>query len=274
MVGFRISNPQSLFLMNESVRQRLLAINRDFYEQFGASFSGTRFGAQPGWDRIIHYFPRRGAVLDLGCGNGRLALFLEKQFQSLQDIETPKARNKPIRYVGLEGSETLLAIAREQTANLQSVSTEFFQVDLSSPEWHRESHYFDVVTALAVLHHIPGFEARRAFIAAAGGCLKPGGVLILSNWRFIQNPRMQRKLLPWSAAGLSEDDVEPGDYLLDWKKDGGGMRYAHQLDEAEVENLAAAAGLSVVEQFAADGREGDLSLYSVLREAQLSGPNR
>jgi SAM-dependent methyltransferase len=258
--------------MNESVRQRLLAINREFYEQFGASFSGTRFGAQPGWDRIIHYFPRRGAVLDLGCGNGRLALFLEKWIgdrgaETKEDHAGPRApiSGPIIRYVGLEGSSALLAIAREQTANLQRVSTEFFQVDLSSPEWHRESHYFDVVTALAVLHHIPGFEARRAFIAAAGGCLKPGGVLILSNWRFIQNPRMRRKLLPWSAAGLSEADVESGDYLLDWKKDGGGMRYAHQLDESEVVRLAAAAGLKVETHFTADGRERDLRLYSILR---------
>ncbi len=238
--------------MRESVRQRLLSINHEFYEQFGASFSGTRFGAQPGWDRIIHYFPKRGAVLDLGCGNGRLALYLE-------------GRLEQVRYVGLEGSAMLLAIARKQTENLKHISTEFFQVDLSTSEWHRESHHFDVVTALAVLHHIPGFEQRKRFIRAASGCLKPGGVLILSNWRFMQNPRMRRKLLPWAAAGLSQDDVEPGDFLLDWKKDGEGMRYAHQIDETEIKMLAESANLTIAEQFVADGRDRDLSLYSVLQ---------
>ena len=252
--------------MERIIQEKLLAINRTFYEQFAASFSGTRFGAQPGWDRIIHYFPRRGAVLDLGCGNGRLALFLEQRWEQLDDPDPPSAAPRPaIRYVGLEGSEGLIAIAREKTAALPHVSTEFFQTDLSTGAWHRASRSFDVVTALAVLHHIPGFGARKRFVQAAGQCLKPGGALILSNWRFAQNPRMRRKMLPWSAAGLSETDVEPGDYLLDWKKDGAGMRYAHQLDEAEVEALAAAAGLVVVEQFAADGREGDLSLYSVLK---------
>jgi SAM-dependent methyltransferase len=167
--------------------------------------------------------------------------------------------------VGLEGSAALLAIAREKTAHLARVSTEFFQIDLSTDVWRQTSGIFDVVTALAVLHHIPGFEARQRFVQAAGQYLKPGGVLILSNWRFAQNPRMQRKMLPWSVAGLSEADVEPGDFLLDWKKDGVGMRYAHQFDETEVENLAAAAGLKVAAQFRADGKEGDLSLYSVLR---------
>lgn len=238
--------------MKKSVRQRLLAINREFYEQFGASFSGTRFGAQPGWDRIIHYFPKQGAVLDLGCGNGRLALYLDQHLEQ-------------VRYVGLEGSEALLSIARKQTGSLEHVAPEFFQIDLSTDEWHRESHYFDVVTALAVLHHIPSFESRKRFVRAASGCLKQGGVLILSNWRFIQNPRMRRKLLSWAAAGLSEMDVEPGDYLLDWKRDGAGMRYAHQLDEPEIEALAESAGLTITEQFVADGRDRDLSLYSILQ---------
>ena len=251
--------------MARSVRERLLAINREFYEQFGASFSGTRFGAQPGWDRIIHYFPGRGAVLDLGCGNGRLALFLEKWTEDRRPKTESTDSGPVIRYVGLEGSEALLAIAREKTANLKHISPEFFHVDLSTNAWHRAFHGFDVVTALAVLHHIPGFEARQAFVRAAASCLAPEGVLILSNWRFAQNPRMQRKMLPWAAAGLREEDVEPGDFLLDWKKDGVGMRYAHQLDEAEVEALAAGAGLAVVEQFVADGREQDLSLYSVLK---------
>lgn len=240
--------------MKRSVQEKLLAINREFYERFGASFSGTRFGPQPGWNRIIPYFPRRCAVLDLGCGNGRFAIFLDRRLDQ-------------VRYVGLEGSAALLAIAREQTAGLERVQAECIQVDLSVPGWGHGAGHFDVVTALAVLHHIPGYDARAAFVREAGQRLKPEGVLILSTWRFTHNPRMRRKILPWAAAGLSEADVEPGDYLLDWKKDGGGVRYAHELDEAEVRELAARGGLRVVEQFTADGREGDLSLYSVLQRA-------
>ncbi len=256
--------------MNNATRQKLLAINREFYEQFGASFSGTRFGAQPGWDRIIHYFPRQGAVLDLGCGNGRLALFLEKwtedrrrRTEEANSSSRSPVSGPPIRYVGLDGSEALLAIARAKTANLQHVSTQFFAANLSSDAWPPGLGRFHVVTALAVLHHIPGFHARQRFLQNAAAHLLPSGVLILSNWRFTHNPRMRRKILPWAAAGLSQEDVEPEDFLLDWKKDGGGLRYAHQLDEAEVEALAAGAGLRVVEQFVADGREGDLSLYSI-----------
>lgn len=56
-------------LMNESVRQRLLQINQEFYNRFAAQFAATRYGAQPGWEQIIPHFPPRCQVLDLGCGS-------------------------------------------------------------------------------------------------------------------------------------------------------------------------------------------------------------
>ena len=237
--------------MNESVRRRLLQINREFYDNFAGAFAATRYGAQPGWDRIIPHFPERCQVLDLGCGNGRFAHFLDERLQQVD-------------YVGLDGSRRLVEIARKRAGEL--AQTTFRVVDLNGSAWHLEYNDFAVVAALAVLHHIPSFAARSTFVRAAASCLAPTGVLVLSNWRFAQNKRMRRKIVPWEAVGLTDDDVEPGDYLLDWKKDGRvGYRYAHQLDEAEMVELAQQAGLTISEQFHADGREGDLSLYSVLR---------
>lgn len=243
--------------MNEIVRQRLSEINRDFYNNFAGAFAATRYGAQPGWDRIIPHFPDRCQVLDLGCGNGRFAHFLDERLQQVD-------------YVGLDGSRKLVEIARKRSVDLARTRAAFHVVDLNKGDWQREYNDFDVVVALAVLHHIPSFAARSDFVRAAAGCLAPTGVLILSNWRFAQNRRMRRKIVSWERVGLSDDDVEPGDYLLDWKKDGTGYRYAHQLDEAEMVELAQEAGLQISEPFLADGREGDLSLYSVLRHKKVT----
>lgn len=240
--------------MNEAVRRQLLALNRTFYNRFAASFAATRFGPQPGYQRIIHYFSASCQVLDLGCGNGRFAAFLDQHLER-------------VVYVGLDISPRLIELARQRAAGLQHVEARFRVADLAASGWEAElpARAFDVTVALAVLHHIPGAEHRGALVRTAATLLKRGGYLILSNWRFLHNARMRRKIVPWETVGLSADDVEPGDYLLDWKRDGVGYRYVHQLDEAEVEALATAAGLAVVEQFHADGREGDLSLYSVLR---------
>ena len=114
------------------------------------------------------------------------------------------------------------------------------------------------------------YVARADFLQAAASCLAPTGVLILSNWRFTQHSRLRRKIVPWERVGLTDVDVDAGDYLLSWQANGEGYRYVHQLDEAEVESLAERAGLRVIEHFHADGREGDVSLYSILAATQPS----
>jgi len=239
--------------VNAQTRQKLLQINSDFYNTFAGAFAATRYGAQPGWDRIIPHFPKRCQVLDLGCGNGRFAHFLDERLEQVD-------------YVGVDGSKNLVEIAQKGSADLSRTTTAFHAIDLAQRDWQFHHDTFDAVVALAVMHHIPSFAARSAFLRAAANCLAPTGVLVLSNWRFAHNERMRKKIVPWQQVGLNDADVESGDYLLDWKKDGQvGYRYAHQLHEDEVVGLAQQAGLNVTEQFHADGREGDLSLYSVLR---------
>jgi len=63
---------------------------------------------------------------------------------------------------------------------------------------------------------------------------------------------------------FAEEAPEPGDYLLNWKRESRGLRYCHLVDEAEMEQLAAESGLAVRETFRAGGREGNLSLSAVL----------
>ncbi|NOX61444.1 MAG: class I SAM-dependent methyltransferase [Chloroflexi bacterium] len=238
--------------MKTSVKQQLLQINEKFYQAFAEAFAATRYAAQPGWQRIIPYFPARCQVLDLGCGNGRFARFLDEHLDE-------------VHYVGIDGSARLLAIAREQAQTLTHIQAEFHLADLARPGWSDalRSRRFDVVAILAALHHIPGFDSRAALVRAAADLLVPEGVLILSTWRFTHNPRMRRKIVPWEQVRLGAEDVEPDDYLLDWKKEGVGYRYAHELDEEETRQMLDLAGLRMIEQFHADGREGDLSLYSV-----------
>lgn len=240
--------------MDKQVRDKLRRINYDFYTRHAAGFAATRFGSQPGWQRIIAYFPPACQVLDLGCGNGRFTRFLDQRLQQ-------------VRYLGLDASAELLDIARRQTSGLIRTRAEFRQADLSDAAWEGavSAGGWDAVVCLAALHHIPGLTQRLAFVAAAARLLSANGVFILSTWRFSHNARMRRKILPWTVVDLAADSVEAGDYLLDWRQDGVGYRYVHELDEAEIEMLAVQAGLRVVEQFHADGREGDLSLYAVLR---------
>ena len=123
---------------------------------------------------------------------------------------------------------------------------------------------FDCILLLAVLHHIPGSVARARILRQARELLAPQGRAIVSTWQFMDNERMQKKIVPWSTVGIDERELEPGDALLNWKRGGSGLRYCYWIGEDELRALASQAGLNVVETFRAGGREGNLSLYAVL----------
>jgi hypothetical protein len=117
---------------------------------------------------------------------------------------------------------------------------------------------------LAVLHHIPSFDLRVQVLREAASLLEPDGCLIMSTWQFLDSARLRRKIVNWAEVPIAEPSLEPGDYLLDWKREGRGLRYCHLVDEDEMQHLAAASGLRVRETFRAGGREGNLSLFAVL----------
>ena len=95
--------------------------------------------------------------------------------------------------------------------------------------------------------------------------LGPKGMVVIANWQFLRIERLRRRLLPWDRIGLRESDVDPGDYLLDWQRNGYGVRYVHLVDEAETQQLADGAGLQIDDLFFADGHTNDLTLYAILR---------
>ena len=247
--------------MDDSTADLLLALNQRFYSEFAPVFAASRPVGDAALGCILPYTPPAARVLDVGCGNGRLA--------SLLDTERPGAH-----YVGVDVIDEMIVIARAAAAELHAISCEFWVLDVARPGWSAAlqgeagaglpERRFDVVTALAVLHHIPGLGRRAALLAEMAGLLRPGGRLVVSTWQFLEAARLQRKLVPWSEIGVAEARLEPGDYLLDWRRGGCGLRYCHLVDEAELQRLAQVAGLAVRETFRAGGQEGNLSLFGVL----------
>lgn len=245
--------------MDPAVANRLLAINRAFYAGFARQFAQSRTPNQPGWQRLLPFLPGSGRLLDVGCGQARLAQFLARQGLRLA-------------YVGVDSSPALLAIARAETANL-ALDVTLVAADIASAGWQQglPTDRFAAIAALAVLHHIPGWQRRSAFLAQLGGLLADDGVLLLSTWQFMNEARLRRKIVPWRAAGLAPEQVEAGDYLLDWRRGGQGLRYCHLVDEPEMLVLARQSGLHVRALFQDDGREKNLNLFAVLARAPAAG---
>ncbi len=235
--------------MEATAAARLLALNRQFYEQFGADFSSTRRRLQPGVTRVLETLHGGESILDLGCGNGQLARSLAR-------------RGHRGSYLGLDFSPSLLREADFQPGSFSAI---FRQADLTSPDWtfNFRLSTFDLIFAFATLHHIPGQNLRLNLLNTVHGLLAEDGRFVLSNWQFLNSPRLRARVQPWERIGLKAEDVDEGDYLLDWRRGGEGLRYVHQFSEEELMRLAAESGFNVVESFYSDGEGSKLGLYQI-----------
>jgi SAM-dependent methyltransferase len=238
--------------MDATTAARLIALNQQFYQTFGREFSSTRQRLQSGVIRVLEMLNGDESILDLGCGNGEMVRELMR-----------RGHRGP--YTGLDFSLSLLEVARH---GWEDAPATFLRADLTAPDWDKKiiasmSGPFDLVTAFATLHHIPNAETRLNILNKIHALLRPGGQFIHSEWQFLNSEKLRRRIQPWTEIGLSEADVDPGDYLLDWRSGGRGLRYVHHFDEADLEALAAATGFRVRETFYSDGENGRLGLYQI-----------
>ena len=244
--------------MDPAVQARLLEINRRFYATIAEPFDATRRSTPPGLSALVPRLALRPGALvaDVGCGNGRLTWLLD-------------ATGVPVTYVGVDGDAALLALAAAHTAGLAQVTCRFAQADLARPDWVAASavppHSCDAVVCLATLQHLPGRELRARVMSELASLVAPQGVVAVSAWQFLSADRFVAKQIAWQTVGLTPAEVEPGDALLPWQQGGYAVRYVHQLDLAELTDLAARVGLAVAATYYADGKEGNLNLYAILR---------
>ena len=229
--------------MRNETAEALRAVNRRFYRERASEFSRTRERPWSGWGEILEragtLLPDRPRVLDVGCGNGRFARFLEERFGSAFD------------YCGVDESPLALAEARRRLpgrGNLVFVEADFLEAPLPEGE-------FDLIVLFGVLHHVPGRENRIGLLTRLSRLLAPGGLLAFSIWRFGRYPRFQKKIVPWdeflSRAGFEIDlaGLEPGDHILTWGGAPPAHRFCHAMSDEEEGEIAAGLRLDLVERF-------------------------
>jgi SAM-dependent methyltransferase len=237
--------------MNAETVTRLNDINRQFYRVTADSFDETRRYAWPGWERLLPYLTQLRsplAALDIGCGNGRFAVFLSEKL------------GNAIRYHGIDNNAALLDRARTATARLNAHLEERDIVE-NPPD----TGTYDLVVLFGVLHHIPGAAQRREFMSQIAERVAPGGILAFACWRFYEYERFRQRIVSWPPD--LAPNVERGDYLLDWRRGElatPAIRYCHYIDDNEHTALVAATGMAEIATYHDDGESGDANRYSVL----------
>jgi SAM-dependent methyltransferase len=227
-------------LVNDATFRALNDLNRRFYETVAADFDATRQQPWEGWRRLTEIVGNNLSVLDVGCGNGRFGVFLADRVS---------------RYVGIDSSAALLERARTFLANVDAT---LIERDILAQPPDETLSTFDLVALFGVLHHVPGAERRLNLLRSLAARVAPGGWLVWTEWRFLDLPRFRERIVDWNA----DMRVEPGDYLLDWRRGENALRYCHAVDDTEHARLVAVAGLAPAAEYRADAA----NLYTVLQK--------
>ncbi len=142
---------------------------RRFYDRLGARQDSQGFYEQPALDALCDAarFEQAHAVLELGCGTGRFAAEL---------LAGPLPGDA--RYLALDVSETMVALARERLAPFgERVEVRHTDGGLRIDE---KDASFDRVVSTYVLDLLSE-EDIRCFLAEAQRLLVPGGLLCLTS---------------------------------------------------------------------------------------------
>lgn len=245
--------------MHPDTARALNALNADFYRTTAPEFDQTRGQAWAGWQAIVPYAHAIGRtplrVLDVGCGNGRWGVFLAEQGLSVD-------------YHGVDNSTALLSYAHDALSRV-GVPFRLQEADaLLSDDWAQAGATYDLIGAFGVLHHVPSSARRLALARFWASLLAQGGVLAFATWRFYDNKRLRGRVVGWSALPdlPHADTLEAGDYLLDWRRGERALRYCHHTDDDEHRAIEAATELVPCAFYRADGQDGQLNAYSILRK--------
>lgn len=232
--------------MQSQVVRRLIELNQAFYRQVAKSFDQTRQVPWDGWKQLAKHFSSGNSVLDIAGGNARLARFL------IDDVQLHN-----IKYTNLESNSFLLeqthTIPLKNGSTISTINLDILSALLSeSNQFPELNQSFDVVVCFGFLHHVPGHELRKLLMAKLSEFLNPGGKLLLSTWQFDLDLKLMNRATTPTQLGFDQNQLEPGDYFLDWKRDDTAIRYCHLITPDEMEQLVKDLSLRLLESFTAD----------------------
>ena len=321
--------------MNAQTAQALNKMNAKFYAALASEFSATRQSKWQGWEHITCLMrevfgegvlscvdvacgsaaglannrmcektrdaataSKHLSCVDVACGNLRFQKFLLESFP-----------NASFDFLCLDNCESLKAegyfgeISKDARANLQFSQCDIVTCLLDDAPLPIRKEQAQLVSSFGFMHHIPGFSTRVSFLQQLFEATTPEGLIAVSLWRFMDDPKLAKKAhvshekalvalqkeledstnggsafcditpdanaLDTSTRTNSALDLDKNDYLLGWQEQGEYFRYCHHFDNEEIEAIIATAidtGLvSLQDRFDADGRTEALNTYLVFR---------
>lgn len=250
--------------MDVQLARELIAYNNEFYRRHAASFSATRQAPWQGWAHVVEatraLTEPSGTlrVLDVACGNLRFERFLAEQMPAVE-----------LSCLAVDSTPELSCDA-SAIRGVHTRTVDVLEVLLDGRDPLDVTGTFDLTVCFGFLHHVPGGNLRHALLNTLARHTRAGGIVALSLWKFMDDPRLARKAETAEEAmreqGFPVDALDANDHFLGWQDSIQPVRYCHHFSEAEVDELSAhlsQRGAREIDRFSADGRSGTLNRYLI-----------
>jgi SAM-dependent methyltransferase len=242
--------------MTTATIHALNRLNQQFYAQQAQTFAATRQYPWPSWERFGTKFSEQHQplssplhILDVGCGQGRLATFWSDRQQ-----QSPAEK---FAYWGLDQSAPLLAFARSQHPQQHWLEADIVEsllndrplLSVPGQDFH---NYFHVIALFGLFHHIPSQNLREKLLVKMLPWLVADGEIWLSLWSPLRlgatAPATLSRTEVVKKYRIDQADLEDNDVFIGWQHSSD-VRYVHWLSEAEETALIAASGCQVLERW-------------------------
>jgi len=191
----------------------------ELYDKIAEHFDATRYSLWPAVVDFLQGIDAESRILDVGCGNGKY-LSVRKDCEVHACDVCPK----------------LVEIAKKKHTHANVIVAN----GMALPYFDKT---FDVVTSIAVLHHIRSESGRDYFIQELMRVVKPGGKVYITVWATDAAKNKPK----WIHVGN-------GDYHIPWTTKTGEiyMRYYHLYSREELEDIIKRRDLNADVTFESD----------------------
>ncbi len=209
--------------MNKEKVIKILSDLEAGYDTVADKFSGTRAFMWRDLEFIKDMVKPGDRILDFGCGNGRLAGFLQNDYQD---------------YAGVDISQKLIDIAKHRYSNEK---TKFIKISILFRKLPFEDNHFDAIFSIAVFHHFPSKKYALKIAKELHRLLRPGGKIVVTVWHL-----WQKQYIRYHDESKKEQDWT--DAIIPFKSGGDVFyRYHHPFKTEEFRDLFESVGFKTIE---------------------------
>lgn len=200
------------------------------YDLIASYFSQTRQFLWPEFEFFGKYLKPGLKILDLGCGNGRLSKMIQKY---------------GCDYLGMDNSAGQIKEARKLFPQNKFERGDLLKIPLPD-------HSLDQIWTIAAFHHLPNRKTRLQALKEMQRVLKPGGIIIMTNWNLFQKkyrPFVWQAI--WSFFKNFGQKQAWNDTFIPWKQGAKELtkRYYHAFTSRELSKLFKQSDFKIVEEF-------------------------